>query len=122
VISEDRSGVHAEREIRRWVGEALAKLPRRDAPVVACLACTHYGYRQELFAAALGGAPVINPNESAVGDLFDHGGPIHDADVAFVTRYAIPQTTIETLTWLLGDISTRTVAALRHFEHIPDLF
>src|SRR5258705_3751831 len=61
-ISEDREGRKAEAEIRRWVGEAVAKMPRRDAPVVACLACTHYGYRKEMFAAALGDATVLNPN------------------------------------------------------------
>ncbi len=115
-ISEDRVGTKAESEIRRCVAAALAKLPRPDATIVACLACTHYGYRKDFFAAALGdAATVINPNESAVGDLFDHAGSVHDVEVEFVTRYAIPQTTIETLTWLLSEISPRTVAALRNF-------
>jgi len=119
VISEDRQGARAEAEIRRWVAEAMAKMPRRDAPAVACLACTHYGYRKELFAAALGGdATVIDPNESAVGDLVPRGGASHDVDVGFVTRYALPPATVETLTWLLGDISPRTVAAML----VPDLF
>jgi glutamate racemase len=123
VISEDRSGVQAEAEIRRWVGEAMAKLPQRDAPIVACLACTHYGYRKEMFAAALGdGAKVINPNESAVGDLFDRSGASHEVDVRFVTRYALPAATVETLSWLLRDISPRTVAAMQSFIHVPDLF
>ena len=122
-ISEDREGMKAEAEIRRWVGEAMAKMTRRDAPVVACLACTHYGYRKEMFAAALGeAATVINPNESAVDDLFDRSGDQHDVEVQFVTRYALPQATVETLTWLLRDISPRTVAAMQSFEHIPDLF
>jgi glutamate racemase len=126
VISEDRSGVKAEAEIRRWVGEAVAKMPRRDAPVVACLACTHYGYRKELFAAALGDATVLNPNESAVGDLFDRSGGSpdvdHEVEVEFVTRYALPPATVETLTWLLRDISPRTVDAMQNFAHLPDLF
>ena len=122
-ISEDREGSKAEAEIRRWVGEAMAKMHRRDAPIVACLACTHYGYRKDLFAAALGAnATVINPNESAVDDLFDRGGDQHHVDVEFVTRYALPQTTVETLTWLLRDISPRTVAAMQNFVHVPDLF
>jgi glutamate racemase len=125
-ISEDREGTKAQAEIRKWVAEALRKLPRRDAPVVACLACTHYGYRKELFADALHNATisasVINPNESAVGDLFDRTGECHDVEVQMVTRYAIPPATIETLTWLLRDISPRTVAALQSFVHLPDLF
>ena len=65
---------------------------------------------------------MINPNESAVGDVFDASGESHDVEVEFVTRYAIPQTTIDTLTWLLRDISAPTVAALRNFVHLPDLF
>jgi glutamate racemase len=123
VISEDRAGARAAAEIRRWVAEAMAKMPRRDAPAVACLACTHYGYRKELFEAALGErAMVINPNESAVDDIFDRTGDRHEVDVSFVTRYALPPATVETLSWLLGDISPKTVAAMQHFEHIPDLF
>ena len=122
VISEDRQGTRARSEIRRWVDAAMTKMPRRDAPVVACLACTHYGYRKDDFAVALAGATVINPNESAVDDLFDHGGSVHDVDVRFVTRYALPPATVETLTRLLQDISPQTVAAMQNFEHIPDLF
>jgi glutamate racemase len=120
VISEDREGTTAKSEIERWVAAAMAKMPDAGAPIVACLACTHYGYRKEFFEELL--PVVINPNESAVDDLFDRTGAAHDVDVRFVTRYAIPQTTIDTLTWLLDDISPRTVAALQNFEHVPDLF
>jgi len=121
-ISEDREGLRARAEIEHWVKLATRDLPRAT-PIVACLACTHYGYRKEFFADALGDrAIVINPNESAVGDLFAFGGDRHEVDVEFVTRYAIPQATIETLTWLLGAISPRTVAAMQRFVHVPDLF
>lgn len=128
IISEDREGSHARAEIRRWVDAAIEKMPDRNAPVVACLACTHYGYRKDDFASALADAglhaTVVNPNESAVGDLFaardsdDH----RDVPVRFVTRYAIPDTTLKTLSWFLEPISPKTVAALRAFVHVPDLF
>jgi glutamate racemase len=121
-ISEDREGVKAQAEIEKWVAVAMEKMPSRDLPIVACLACTHYGYRKDLFAAALGRATVINPNESAVGDLFGRAGGTHAVYVDFVTRYALPPTTVETLTWLLGEISPRTVDAMQHFQHVPDLF
>jgi len=144
-ISEDREGSKAAEEIRKWVATALSKaVPRflgssgssargvrgteeprnpRNRRVIACLACTHYGYRKDVFQAALGDATVINPNESAVDDLFDHGGDDHrNVEVEFVTRYALPETTVETLAWLLQEISPRTVAAMRNFVHIPDLF
>lgn len=128
-ISEDREGTRTRAEIRKWVDAALAKMTDRSAPAVACLACTHYGYRKDVFAEALResgvDAAVVNPNERAVDDLFP--GPVagstpRDAGVDFVTRYAIPETTIETLTYFLGEISPRTVAAMRKFVLVPDLF
>ncbi|HEX2835317.1 MAG TPA: hypothetical protein VHW00_20045 [Thermoanaerobaculia bacterium] len=126
-ISEDREGTRTALEIRKWVRIASEKLRDPNAPIVACLACTHYGYRKELFAKAFADAglqaKVVNPNERAVGDLFPRaGGDVHDVEVAFVTRYAIPPQTIEALTWFLDDISPRTVEAMRQFTHLPDLF
>ena len=126
-ISEDREGARTKVEVARWVRAAIDKMPRRDVPVVACLACTHYGYRKDFFAAALSSAGlrarVINPNERAIDDLFDDaGGTYREVDVQFITRYAIPKTTIEALTWFLSDISPRTVSAMQNFVHVPDLF
>jgi len=126
-VSEDREGSKTATEILGWVSKATGQVQPVDAPVVACLACTHYGYRKDLFAAALADlgieAKVVNPNESAVDDLFPPGeGVHHDAEVEFVTRYAIPPATVETLTWFLSEISPRTVAAMQHFVHLPDLF
>lgn len=127
-ISEDREGTKTGAEIRRWVGVAVDKMQHAGVPVVACLACTHYGYRKDLFAAALEeqglAAIVVNPNESAVDDIFGaHAeGPHREVDVQFVTRYAIPAATVEALTWFLSEISPRTVAAMKNFVHVPDLF
>ena len=107
---------------------AISKMQHTGAPVVACLACTHYGYRKDLFAAAFEeagiDATVVNPNESAVDDLFgaQTEGPHRDVDVRFVTRYAIPDATVEALSYFLDEISPRTVAAMQSFEHLPDLF
>lgn len=131
-ISEDRQGVRTRSEIDGWVGKALAKMEKPAAPVIACLACTHYGYREELFAAELKRsgirATVLNPNERAVDDLFGgESDPCREdksrhVEVEFVTRYAISPTTLETLTWFLSEISPRTVAAMQHFVHLPNLF
>jgi len=127
-ISEDREGTKTNAEIRRWVQTAIGKMPDAGAPVVAALACTHYGYRNDFFAAAFAEsgvrANVVNPNERAVDDLFGGApeGPHRDAVVRFVTRYAIPAATVEALSWFLQPISPPTVAALAHFEHLPDLF
>jgi glutamate racemase len=126
-ISEDREGSRTASEIRHWVRTALAKTQCPGAPFVACLACTHYGYRREHFSAAFEEdgvtAKVVNPNESAVDDLFGTAsGEHHEVEVEFVTRYAIPEATVEALTFFLNDISPRTVAAMRKFVHLPDLF
>jgi glutamate racemase len=125
-ISEDREGSKTLTEIRHWVATALAKIPNGSIPVLAYLACTHYGYRRDLFSAAFDEqgirATIVNPNEHAVDDLFRSDGPSHEVEVQFVTRYAIPEATIETLTWLLTDISPRTVEAMQHFVHLSELF
>jgi glutamate racemase len=125
-ISEDRDGTRTKSEIERWVATALSKMTGRNAPVVACLACTHYGYRKQFFESAFNAsgirATVINPNESAVGDLFPAAGKNHEVDVEFVTRYRIPPATIEALTFFLNDISPKTVEAMQHFVHVPSLF
>lgn len=125
-ISEDRKGERTASEIRGWVGRALGKLGRRDVAAIAYLACTHYGYRKDHFAEAFDGAgvraSVLDPNESAVGDLFATSGSRHEVEVEFVTRYAIPSETLETLTFFLQDVSPRTVAAMKSFVQVPDLF
>lgn len=127
-ISEDREGTRTAEEIRRWVATAIAKMSDPSKPVVAALACTHYGYRKELFAAAFADAgitaSVVNPNERAVDDLFGDApsGGAHETSVRFVTRYAIPDATVEALTFFLEPISRVTVTAMQHFEHVPDLF
>jgi glutamate racemase len=129
-ISEDREGVRTKSEIVHWVRTAIEKMQDADRPVVAYLACTHYGYRKDLFADALTGAgiaaTVVNPNERAVDDLFgnrlDAVTGNRDVAVEFVTRYPIPEATVEALTWFLSDISPRTVAAMKNFVHVPDLF
>lgn len=129
-ISEDREGARTAAEIRTWVETALAKLPDRNVPVIASLNCTHYGYRKEDFAAAFAAAgvnaTVINPNESAVRDLFPEGsrdaGAHGEAEVRFVTRYRIPEETQEALSFFLADVSPKTVRAMKEFEHHPDLF
>jgi glutamate racemase len=128
-ISEDREGTRTQSEIRHWVRTAIERMERANAPVIAALACTHYGYRKEQFATAFAEAglqaTVVNPNERAVDDLFGakpDAGPFTDVEVRFVTRYAIPDATVEALTFFLDAISPRTVAAMKSFEQVPDLF
>ena len=119
-ISEDRDGTKARAEIEKWVRLAMEKLPSRDVPIVACLACTHYGYRKQLWADVLAEAglraTIVNPNEQAVDDIFGRQGGSHrDVEVELVTGYAIPDATVLALGYFLRDISPRTVSALERF-------
>jgi len=132
-ISEDRRGSKAREAIEKYVRAATEKIEAPAASCLAYLACTHYGYRKGYFLAAFEEAgirtEILNPNEFVVDDLFGSaGGNLLDPgeensiDVEFVTRYRIPETALETITFFLGDISPRTVRAFQNFTHAPNLF
>lgn len=96
-ISEDRGGLQAEAEIRKFVRAALENLENPPPSSLTFLACTHYGYRKELFSASLAEAgiqtSILNPNEFMVddlqaligGDSNAHTGG-HEVEVEFITR------------------------------------
>jgi len=132
-ISEDRRGLKAASEIGQHVRAAIEKLDPSTSSCLVYLACTHYGYRKELFMAAFADAgfqaEILNPNEYATDELFASlGVDLRDdgrdkrVDVEVVSRYRIPETALETLTYFLEGISLPTVHALRNFTHLPDLF
>jgi len=132
-ISEDRRGSKASAEIKKYVRAAIERLEVRATSCLTFLACTHYGYRKELFSAAMNEAgmqtEILNPNEFVIDDLIESArgnlrghGENTDIDVEFVTRYRIPETALETITFFLDDISPRTVHAFQDFTHEPDLF
>jgi len=128
-ISEDRSGGQAGMEIERYVRAALEKSQGKLETCLAFLACTHYGYRKELFAAAFKKAgiqaEVLNPNEFAIDDLLGNGGgklPESAIEVEFVTRYRIPETALETISFFLDNVSPKTIRAFQNYTYAPDLF
>lgn len=129
-ISEDRRGAAAQAEITRHVTAAIGKLPASTPSPLVYLACTHYGYRKDLFAAAFRQASIeptiLNPNELVIDHLF---GAAHrptsnenDIEVEVISRYRIPDTALETITFFLEKISPPTVRAFRGFTHAPELF
>jgi len=126
-------GSKASAEIKKYVRAAIERLEVRATSCLTFLACTHYGYRKELFSAAMNEAgmqtEILNPNEFVIDDLIESArgnlrghGENTDIDVEFVTRYRIPETALETITFFLDDISPRTVHAFQDFTHEPDLF
>lgn len=128
-ISEDRSGEQAGMEIERYVRTALEKSQVKLDTCLVYLACTHYGYRKELFTAAFKKAgvqaDVLNPNEFAINDLLANSGgdlPESTIEVEFVTRYRIPETALETISFFLGNVSPKTIRAFQNYTYAPDLF
>ncbi len=132
-ISEDRQGSKAQEKIREFVDAALDSSRPPTAEYLAYLACTHYGYRKEFFAAAFAergiDVQILNPNEFVAEELFgslksDLGRPGYDGDieVEFVTRYRIPETALETIAFFLKPVSPRTIKAFHDYTHDPGLF
>lgn len=132
-ISEDRRGEHAREKIRGYVASSLARTSRPTTDHLTYLACTHYGYRKDQFAAAFAELGVrtriLNPNEIVVEDLFGSSGRFEvtprsetPCEVEFVARYRIPATAIETIGFFLRDIAPKTIEAFTDFTYDPDLF
>jgi glutamate racemase len=132
-ISEDRSGEKAREKIDGYVAAAIATAEVSADHYLTYLACTHYGYRKDYFTAAFEkcglDTRVLNPNEFVVEELFKKAekrdtdiAEKTDIEVEFITRYRIPETALETISFFLEKISPKTVAAFTGYTHAPDLF
>jgi len=132
-ISEDLRGLDARAKITEYVGEAVAKTVLPPTRHLTYLACTHYGYRKDFFAGAFKDhgihTRILNPNEIVVEDLFvssDHFatklGRESIVEVQFVTRYRIPHTALETISFFLGGIAPKTIQAFTNYTYLPELF
>ncbi len=132
-ISEDLSGVEARAKIEKYVGEAVGKTSHPPTRHLTYLACTHYGYRKDFFAAAFAEhgirTQIVNPNEIVVEDLFVSSsrfeiisGRESPVEVEFVARYRIPETALETIGFFLGAIAPKTIRAFTNSTYLPDLF
>ena len=132
-ISEDLRGSDAQAKIAEFVGEAIKKTVRPPTRHLTYLACTHYGYRKDFFAAAFAErgiqTRIVNPNEIVVEDLFVSSGrseiiPGRESlvDVEFVARYRIPETALETISFFLEGIAPKTIQAFTNYTYLPELF
>jgi glutamate racemase len=132
-ISEDLRGSDAQAKIAEFVGEAIKKTALPPTRHLTYLACTHYGYRKDFFAAAFAerGIPtrIVNPNEIVVEDLFVSSGRSeiisgqeNPVEVEFVARYRIPGSALETISFFLGGIAPKTIRAFQNYTYLPDLF
>ncbi len=118
-------------EVRKFVAEALERLPKKDGPIVASLNCTHYGYVLPLWQqtfASLGhpGVVVLDPNPLMTDLVLREGGarryPSTSVTVAVVSKVPIGPGTQTNLGSLLRGVSPLTADALAHYRHEPDLF
>ena len=132
-ISEDLRGSLARAKIEEYVAEALEKFPAQPLKLIGFLACTHYGYRKEYFANAFEDKGIdvllLNPNEFMVEDLYSRFvekssevTEVTEVNVEIISRYRIPVTALETIAYVLEDMSPKTVEAFVNYIHEPDLF
>jgi len=127
-ISNDGSGLLASQLLRKFVPAALAQFDNTPSKVVGFLGCTHYGYQaaqfKKVLQALVPNAQVLNPNQGAVDTIFSHfkTEPGHGkVTVNFVTRYAIPDVAIKSLSAYIGEPAPETLSALKNFTHLPGL-
>lgn len=106
-ISADAEGSSVQALIRRFVQQALARIAT-ERPVSGILGCTHYGYRAELFRAALAehGPPssrILDPNASVAAALASMVG--RPESFRFISPYPIPEFERQTVSGFLHPIS-----------------
>lgn len=132
-ISEDRRGLEVQEKIERYVDEAIEKTDCSNGRHLTYLACTHYGYRKEVFSEVFRhrgiDTEILNPNEFVAVELFGsiqgiaEGSDVESrVEVEFITRYRIPETALETIAFFLDPVSPKTIEAFTAFTHVPDLF
>jgi len=130
-IEKDPSGAPVRTLVERCVREAASKAGAGDGPVLAALCCTHYGYSLGIFQEQLeryfpGPVILLDPNRGmSAGLLADcrrHAYPAVRLDCRVVSRIAIGGDKIAAIAKLIEGVSPETAAALRKYEHDPELF
>lgn len=127
-ISNDGSGALAASLLREFIPAALAQLGQAPDKVAAFLGCTHYGYQVTQFERILHPLvqelTILNPNEAAADTVLSRlttGRGRGELSVEFVTRYAIPDIALKSLSGYLGEKAPATLSALKNFTLLPSL-
>ena len=130
-IEKDPEGSTVRAMIDEYIRRAAEKVPDRRLPVAAALCCTHYGYSQRVFKAALrsvfeGPITILNPNkamsDAMLADFAPQGHQDVRIDLEVVSRIVWSDEKIEAIARLLEAASPLTAGALRQYRHDPDLF
>jgi glutamate racemase len=130
-IEKDPEGATVRAMIESCIRQAAERVPDRRGPVATALCCTHYGYSQRVFEAALrsvfeGPITLLNPNkamsDAMLADFAPPGQKDVRIDLEVVSRIVWSGEKIEAIARLLEATSPLTAGALRKYRHDPDLF
>ena len=130
-IEKDPEGATVRAMVESCIRQAAERVPDRRGPVAAALCCTHYGYSQRVFEAALqsvfeGPITILNPNkamsDAMLADFAPRGQKDVRIDLKVVSRIVWSDEKIEAIARLLEAVSPLTAGALRQYRHDPDLF
>jgi glutamate racemase len=130
-IEKAPEGATVRAMVDRYIRQAAERVSDRRGPVAAALCCTHYGYSQRIFEAALqsvfeGPATILDPNramsEALLADFAPRGQEDVRIDLRVVSRIVWSEEKIEAIARLLEAASPLTANALRQYRHDPDLF
>jgi len=130
-IEKDPKGEDTALMIESYVDEALARVKDKNAPLLASLNCTHFGYSLDLWNKAfesrgLKSFRILNPNAKMAEALAPPAGTKKYARTAVtakvVSMVEIGREKIEALGPYLKTLSPETAEALARYELKPDLF
>jgi glutamate racemase len=130
-IEKDPEGATVRAMVDQYIRQAAERVPDRRGPVAAALCCTHYGYSQRVFEAALrsvfeGPITILNPNKAMSDAMLANFAPPGQKDARIelkvVSRIVWSDEKIEAIARLLEAASPLTAGALRQYRHDPDLF
>jgi len=130
-IEKDPKGEDTALLIDSFVDEALAKVKDKNAPLLASLNCTHFGYSGDLWTRAFESRGVksfriLNPNTKMAEAVAPPAGTKKYARTAItakaVSMVEISREKVEALGPALRRVSPETAEALARYELKPDLF
>ncbi len=129
-IEKDPEGATVQDMIERCILQAADRISEKRQPIAAALCCTHYGYSQSIFDAALrarfeGPITILNPNramsEALLADFPREQGEVR-IDLEIVSRIVWSGEKIGAIAGILERTSPPTARALRQYRHDPELF
>lgn len=130
-IEKGPEGPTVREMIENYIRQAAGCFHDKHRPVAAALCCTHYGYSQRLFEAALqsrfeGPVTILNPNkamsEALLADFPAGGRQDVRIDLKVVSRIIWSDEKIAAIARILETTSPLTASALRQYRHDPELF